>query len=89
MAASNDDLLGRLRALLREQAGVGDDLLARIEAQLRQEFGGREVYVHKRAKRARLERLGTLSPDAPPRERTVALGLSDRHARRLWSLLRR
>ena len=85
---SDRDLLARLRALLRERAGVSGDVADIIEAELRQEFGGREVYVHRRRKAELLAKIAA-APDAEPRDQATALGITERHVFNLRALLRR
>lgn len=85
---SDRDLLARLRALLRERAGVASDVADSIEAELRQEFGGREVYVHRRRKAELLAKIAA-TPDADIHDQAAGIGISERHAYRLRHLLRR
>jgi hypothetical protein len=62
---------------------------APIEADLRREFGGRDHYVHRRAKADRLQRLAALPPDASIKDRCAAADLSPSRTRALWALLDR
>lgn len=83
------DLIGRLREWIIERAGVPPAVWTDIEADLRREFGGRDHYVHRRAKADRLARLAALPPDATAQERTAAAELSPSRTRALWALLDR
>jgi Mor family transcriptional regulator len=85
---SEQDFLARLRALLCERAGLRAEQAAEIEQAIAAEFGGRDVYVRRRAKTLRVAQLAQQPPDASAREVAHKVGLSERQVRRLRVLLR-